>query len=575
MSDSSEVKEVSTRHLGRIYYVLEFLKKARIAETVNRCVPDSSYCVYVEGKGFICFTLGQIFEIMVLNRLDNLKSPMYHVGEWCENTAIPEIYGIPSELLNDDRIGRFLDKIFPYIATIDSKITMNMIKEFGIEISKIHFDPSSFKVYGEYLPTAGETSPIEITYGRDGQGRRDDKLVRFGIAITEDCDFPLIAKGYSGNASDSEMHPEFLTELRKMLGTSDFLFIADSKLDSKANIGDIFFHKGSFLCPGAFLPDIKEAFISKYRKKHKFERLEYVSKSERKKAKNKRNYFEAFERMQKIVVKGPDGKKRTYQYRLIFVYSSMKAKTEAKTRGNGITKVRKELYTLASRLNKKNYETHQEITVKLGKILKRPASKFFDIKLREENSKFSISFEIDEEKVENSKILDGVYILKTNLPKKKYTINDVMEIYKKQGRIESRIADIKGPLQVAPIYLKKEERILSLFTIIIQALKIYTLIEREVHQAVEEQKEAIPILPENRRSERPKASTILRIFDDHTITLVTITYRDGSCTTHLTSLSEKQKMLFQFIKRRPPDRRTFSRKIGVYKNRPRSTVLTF
>ena len=575
MSDPPEVQGVSTRHLGRIYFVLEFLKKAKIAETIDRCVPDNSYCVYVEGKGFICFTIGHIFEIMMLNRLYNLKSPIYHIGEWCENTAIPEIYGIPSILLNDDRIGRFLDKIFPYLATIDSQITMNMIKEFGIEVSQIHFDPSSFKVYGEYLPTAGETSPINITYGRDGQGRRDDKLVRFGIAITEDCDFPLIAKGYSGNASDSEMHPEFLGELREMLGTSDFLFISDSKLDSKAVIGDIFFHKGFFLCPGVFSVDMQKAFIEKFSKQEKFNRLKYVSQSEKKKAKNKRNYFEAFEKMKKIVVIGPDGKKRTYQYRLIFVYSSMKAKTEAKTREKGITKVRKELNLLASRLNKRNYETHQEITAKLGEIQKRSASKFFDIKLCEENGKFSISFEINEEKLENAKTLEGVYILKTNLPKKKYSTDDVMERYKKQGRIESRIADIKGPLQVAPIYLKKEERILSLFTIIVQALKIYTLIEREVHQAVQEQGEAIPILPENRRSERPKASSILRIFDDHIVTLVTITYQDGSCSTHLTPLSEKQKMLYEFIKRRPPDRRSFSRKIGIYKSRTRSTVFTF
>ena len=106
--------------------------------------------------------------------------------------------------------------------------------------------------------------------------------------------------------------------------------------------------------------------------------------------------------------------------------------------------------------------------------------------------------------------------------------------------------------------------LLASFTIIVQSLKIYTLIEREVHQAVKEQEEAIPILPENRRSRNPKASTILRIFDDHLVTLVTITYKDGNSTTHLTALSEKQKMLFKFIKRRPPDRRTFSRKIGVY-----------
>ncbi len=272
--------------------------------------------------------------------------------------------------------------------------------------------------------------------------------------------------------------------------------------------------------------------------------------------------------MQKIVVKKRGKKKRTYQYRLIFMYSPTKAKVEAKTRKKGIAKVQKELNYFASRINRnrKGYKTREEVMEKFGAIIRRPACKrFFDVKLREVNEHFSLSYSIQQEKVDRTEILEGVYILKTNLPKKKYSKNDILTLYKKQSRIENRIADIKGPLQVAPIYLKKPERILSLFTIIVQALKIYTLIEREVHQAVEERGEGIPILPENRLSQRPKASSILRVFDDNIVSLISITFQDGSCKTYLNPLNEKQKMLFRFINRRPPDRRTFSRKIGVRK----------
>lgn len=378
LSDLPEVKEVSSNHLGRIYYVLDFLKKAKIAETVNTCVPENSYNVYVEGKGFVCFTLGQVFEIIIINRMYGLKTPIYHIGEWCENTAIPEIYGIPSVLLNDDRIGRLLDKIFPYLTTIDNKITVNIIREFGIEVSQIHFDPSSFKVYGEYIRTSGESPPpINITYGRNGQGKRDDKLVRFGIAITEDTDFPLMAKGYSGNTNDSEMHPEFITGLRKTLKTKDFLFIANTKFDTKENIIDIIDNKGFFLCPGVLASDVKKNFIEKYGKRDKFKPIEYLSKTEKKKPKNKRNYFQAFERMHKIVAKERGKKKRTYQHRLIFVYSPTKAKSEAKSRQKGIAKVQKELNYLASRLhtNRKGYKTRNQVMEKFAAITKRSSCK--------------------------------------------------------------------------------------------------------------------------------------------------------------------------------------------------------
>ena len=136
-------------------------------------------------------------------------------------------------------------------------------------------------------------------------------------------------------------------------------------------------------------------------------------------------------------------------------------------------------------LNKRKCKTQQEVQKRLGTILRLPASDLYKIELKGEEGNFTLFYEIDEKKLEEAKILEGIYVVKTNLPKKKYPLDEVLTLYKKQGRIEDRIADIKGPLQVAPIYLKKDKRIVSLFSIVVQALKIYTLIEREVHMAVQ------------------------------------------------------------------------------------------
>ncbi len=567
MSDPSQIKEVCTRQLGRTYYVLDFLKTAKIAEAVNARVPKAQFTAELDGYGPVNFTLGQLFEIMVLNRLYGLKTPLYHIGEWCEHTAIPEIYGLPAALLTDDRIGDLLDRIEPYLETIDSEITLNMIRAYDLAISQIHFDPSSFAVCGDYTPVAGEPSTIKITYGRNGQGRYDDKLVRFGLAITKADAFPLLAKGYSGNTSDAEMHPEFLTQLRQVLARSDFLFIADSKLDTTDNLVDIMSHHGYFLCPGAFSQHWKEAFLDDYQHRYQFTTLDYVPKAERKRPKSKRHYFQAFERPETIVVK-PRGDQaaQTYEYRLLFVYSSMKAKAEAHFRQKSLKTIQDELRQLTRRLNKRGHQTHKEATAKLGVILKRPASKFFDVNLNGTEPHLTLDYAINAEALARAKQLDGVYLLKTNLPQAEYSLNDLLTLYKKQGQIEQKIADLKGPLQVAPMYLKKTQRILALFTIIVQALKIYTLIEREVYQAIQARGERIPILPEDRLSARPKAVSILRLFDEHPLTLATITWATGAAATYLSALSDKQKMLFQFVNRKPPDRRTFSRKIGIYRS---------
>ena len=172
---------------------------------------------------------------------------------------------------------------------------------------------------------------------------------------------------------------------------------------------------------------------------------------------------------------------------------------------SGLEKIQVELNRLSSGLNKRKCKTKQEVqkTTWLNPEA-AGSSDLFRVELKGEEGNFSLFQEIDQKKLEETQILEGVYVVKTNLPKKKYTLDDVLALYKKQIRIEDRIADIKGPLHVAPIYLKKPRRIASLFSIIMQALKIYTLIEREVHLAVQKRGEKIPILPENHKSKRPK-----------------------------------------------------------------------
>ena len=138
------------------------------------------------------------------------------------------------------------------------------------------------------------------------------KQVRIGVAITEDHGIPLLGKAYSGNTSDQEMHPQFLVQLRETLSVSDFLFIADSKFDSKENLADIFMNNGFFLTPGAFSADLKKKYITKYREKYEYEKLSYLPETEKKKAKSKRKYYEAFELNKKMTAKRPDGKECKY-----------------------------------------------------------------------------------------------------------------------------------------------------------------------------------------------------------------------------------------------------------------------
>ena len=67
----------------------------------------------------------------------------------------------------------------------------------------------------------------------------------------------------------------------------------------------------------------------------------------------------------------------------------------------------------------------------------------------------------------------------TNLPADVNT-TEVFGRYKDQPMVERRDGEFKGPLAVAPIFLRNNRRITALVTVICLALLIFCLIEREV-----------------------------------------------------------------------------------------------
>lgn len=71
----------------------------------------------------------------------------------------------------------------------------------------------------------------------------------------------------------------------------------------------------------------------------------------------------------------------------------------------------------------------------------------------------------------------------TNLPDT-ITASEILRRYKGQEVVERRYSTVKGPLAVAPMFLKNNRRIAALITVICLALLIFCLIERRVRQAI-------------------------------------------------------------------------------------------
>ena len=96
----------------------------------------------------------------------------------------------------------------------------------------------------------------------------------------------------------------------------------------------------------------------------------------------------------------------------------------------------------------------------------------------------------------------GVYVLKTNLPAKRCPTAKALSTYKEQSQVERRFHHFKGPLAVAPMFLEKPERMAGLLCILVWALMVLALMERQTRRSLKG-KPMYGLYPENRPSPAP------------------------------------------------------------------------
>ena len=132
---------------------------------------------------------------------------------------------------------------------------------------------------------------------------------------------------------------------------------------------------------------------------------------------------------------------------------------------------------------------------------------------RTEKTVFTITAAIEAEKVSYDAVTDGCFPLITNDPT--MTGAEVLGAYHYQPNLERRNHLLKGPQEVAPVYLETAHRIEALLLCHFLAMLTEALLEREIRTSMKTEGLAgIPLYPELRNCSAPSAPRILEIFDD-------------------------------------------------------------
>src|SRR5438105_4669545 len=190
---------------------------------------------------------------VLLSNLLLARQPLYAIPDWARR-RVPEHLGLrPGQAawLNDDRVGRALDHLRRADrASLLTALVVRAVGEFGIALHELHQDTTTVTFSGDYAgqPPADQTGrPPRITFGYNKDHRPDLKQLLYSVTITADGAVPVHCKVSDGNTTDDQVHADTWLFLRALIGHSDFLYVADSKLCTRDNMSLVAGHRGRFL----------------------------------------------------------------------------------------------------------------------------------------------------------------------------------------------------------------------------------------------------------------------------------------------------------------------------------------
>ncbi len=495
----ADVPARQVKMLGSLPVVFSFCRRLDISGVIDDLVPI---------RDVAAVTAGQAVEAMICNRLTS-PAPLVHVQDWARSWAVPEVLGIPALALNDDKLGRTLDAIAPHLEEITGATAIRAIGAFGIDISQLHWDMTSFSLYGAY-DQLDEDYPAP-SYGHPKDRRTDLLQVQAGIAAAGDGGIPVYARAYDGGAAEVSQVTGAMKALKKIAGAKTFLLVGDSKLISYDNVAAIRKARCTFLAPASKLY-VKAAELAAC-DLGKATEVDYVAgRDQRKKntSPGQIGRWHVLEDDQSLVIRNSKRKSDPpIRLRRIFVHSTARASAALTSRTKKLTRAKDDLDRLARGLGGRFYPGEQEVTGRLRQIAAaRKVGPYLRYATGTEGSeqpagtgqtgpgpadtwqgsgsggpgKPTLTWWFDQAAIDAEAATDGWYALLTSIDAKAETAAGVLLRYKAQEAVERRYGNLKGPLAVAPMFLNSNRRIAALITVISLALLVFCLIEREARR---------------------------------------------------------------------------------------------
>jgi len=282
------------------------------------------------------------------------------------------------------------------------------------------YDLSSSYFEGTHCPLG------KIGYSRDGKKNR--LQVNYGL-LTNPQGCPISVSVYEGNTADTKTLMPQVAKLKESFGLERVVLVGDRGMISHKAIGELKEIEGM-----AWITALKSTQIRGLVEAGALQLGLF----------DERNLFEFSD------PKYPDE-------RLIACRNPQLAKLRAHKRQALLEATTLELDKIRERVERGALEGAAKIGVKLGRVLdKYKVAKHFELTITDT----TVEYQILESQVAAEAALDGIYVIRTALPKKQMSAPEAVRSYKALTQVERAFRSLKTvDLKIRPIHHRLENRV--------------------------------------------------------------------------------------------------------------------
>jgi transposase len=428
--------------------------------------------------------LGVVALVLVLNRL-MAPQPLYWVNRWLAQTVLPAALKLSPPKLYDQRLGRALEALNPYLGEIWARLVVRAVQVWHLDLSVLHWDITSFYFTGAYT----QSELLRRGYSRDK--RPDTKQINLEADVTHGTRVPVGYRVLPGQTADITCPPGHLQALLRLLNRPELaalnlrpILVSDGKLITPQAVSDCHEQRVFYLGPlpatnarRRLLRSVSEDELAAhplaYRPKRQAQNATFVPYH---------GVWRPFRMTVPPPTDQPEASKKVYTDRALVVWSAGKARLDVGKRRTYLKRLLDELDNIRRQLNQGRYAERDYVVERIGSVRRgNPAKNLVWWELQGTDGELSLKFHLDRDRLAAVQMLDGRYALGTNADH--LTADQALRLFKGQDDAEKQFQVLKSPLAVRPVFLHTDRRIEGLVFVTLVALLVRALLSVQCQRA--------------------------------------------------------------------------------------------